>query len=197
LPRQNSLLNNIPSSTGYQTPGYDVNIRLLDTQNLIAPPTSQVSKIVGEPYIQNIGDAANGFVMMEPFNVAENRIPSTAEVRETTGRESRFIYPPMINFRIGDLYVDQPAILSSVSMTIPEDANWESFRGESYKYLYGINKNINIPDTKVRQLPTQVDITVSVKVLEKKQSITNGGHYGLTNYNNDGTIAERWVLDTL
>jgi len=46
-----------------------------------------------------------------------------------TGREGKFIYPPMTTFRLGDMYVDQPCILSSVGVNISDDANWESLRG--------------------------------------------------------------------
>lgn len=41
----------------------------------------------------------------------------------------------MITFRLGDLFYDQPAVMQSVSVTIPDDTNWESLRAEDYSYI--------------------------------------------------------------
>lgn len=102
---------------------------------------------------------------------------NTGEQTDTTGRESGFIYPPMIEFRIGDLYVDQPAILRSVSITVPDDAQWETLRGNEYSYLYGVNKLLK-KSALSRQLPTIVDISVQLSLLEKEKSITSANHFG-------------------
>jgi hypothetical protein len=113
-------------------------------------------------------------------------IPET----ETNGRESRFIYPPMITFRIGDMYVDQPAVISSVNITIPDDANWESFRGDSYKYLHGVNKTVTLDGVKSRQLPLQADVSVALRLFEKKQALVSNPHYGME----DTGTGEWWQL---
>lgn len=97
-----------------------------------------------------------------------------------------FIYPPMITFRIGDLFIDQPAVLNNVSVTIPQESNWESVRGDFYEYLHGAisiaSNSYQIKSfsraAKSRQLPVMADISVSMKLLEKERSITNGAHYG-------------------
>lgn len=99
---------------------------------------------------------------------------------DTTGLESSFIYPPMIEFRIGDLYVDQPGVLNSVSVTVPDDAHWEMLRSDDYKYVFGINGISNVVelDAKSRQLPTIVDISVNVRMLEKEQPQTGKYNFG-------------------
>lgn len=103
---------------------------------------------------------------------------------DTTGLESEFIYPPMIEFRIGDLYVDQPAIIRSLSISVPEDAHWETLRSDTYKYIYGVNKALT-KESKSRQLPTIVDITVQLTLMEKEKSITKAYHFGpRTGWNN-------------
>lgn len=99
-------------------------------------------------------------------------------VISNTGKESRFIYPPMITFRVGDLFIDQPAVLNNVNVSIPQDTNWESIRKDSYEYLYSISKDPIKKDAKSRQLPLAADISVSLKLMEKEQAITNGAHYG-------------------
>lgn len=99
------------------------------------------------------------------------------EETDTTGLESQFIYPPMINFRIGDLYVDQPAVLSSVNVTIPDDATWETLRKDDYEYYYGIDKVIK-ERARSRQLPNIIDVSVSMRLLEKQIAVTTANHFG-------------------
>jgi hypothetical protein len=98
---------------------------------------------------------------------------------ETTGDESEFIYPPMITFRIGDLYVDQPAVLNSVTVTIPDEASWEIIRGDEYSYIYGTPETKVISkDVKTRQLPNMVEIAISLRMLEKEKSLTSNYRFG-------------------
>ena len=83
----------------------------------------------------------------------------------------------MVTFRIGDVFVDQPAVISSVSITIPDDTNWETLRSGN-----------NGTGTKSRQLPLKVDVSVSLKLLEKRQSLGSDAHYGKINGK------EHWAL---
>lgn len=95
----------------------------------------------------------------------------------TTGRESSFIYPPMIKFRLGDLYVDQPAVLNTVSVSVPDDAVWETIRSDNYQYIASPT-NIKKPGGKSRQLPLNVNIQVNLKIMEKQKSIVSDPHFG-------------------
>jgi len=97
---------------------------------------------------------------------------------DSTGLESGFIYPPMIEFRIGDLYVDQPAVLSSVGVTIPDDAHWEMLRADEYQYNYGGRDKIIKTAAKSRQLPNIIDVSVQLRMLEKSRSLTSNYHFG-------------------
>jgi hypothetical protein len=111
-----------------------------------------------------------------------------------SGKESRFIYPPMITFRLGDLFYDQPAVMQSVSVTIPDDTNWESLRSDDYSYMFGPNKSINLKNVKSRQLPMKVDVSVQLKLMEKRQALGSDAHYGNASYSTDGKETERWLL---
>lgn len=105
------------------------------------------------------------------------------------GRQSSFIYPPMIKFRIGDMFVDQPAILYSVTMNVPDDTNWESLRSDSYTYKSDPDKSVPLgysQGAKTRQLPLKVDISVNLKLLESQKSLVSDDHYG---YNGPASIA--------
>jgi hypothetical protein len=104
----------------------------------------------------------------------------------TTGAESGFIVPPMIRFRIGDLYDDQPAILRNVAISIPDDATWETLRDDTYKYFFGTNKTKELTiDATSKQLPNIIDVTVQLALIERKQSITNENHFGPKERDND------------
>lgn len=120
--------------------------------------------------------------LTRPSKYTGKAVVTNTELDATTvsGKESSFIYPPMITFRIGDLYVDQPAVLSSVSITIPEDTNWESLRSDDYFYYASATNKIKYQKSgvKSRQLPLKVDVSVSLKLLEKKQSLGSDYHFG-------------------
>lgn len=103
-----------------------------------------------------------------------------AKYTDGSGVMSGFIYPPLIKIRIGDLYVDQPGVISSFGLTVPDDSPWETTRiGEKgdkdsgiYKYLVGTHQEIAIGNIKSRQLPLKVDISISMRLLEKELSQT-------------------------
>jgi hypothetical protein len=88
----------------------------------------------------------------------------------------------MVTLRLGDLFYDQPCVISSVGINIPDDTNWESLRSEDYYYDSSPTNRIKIDGTKSRQLPMKVDVQVQLKMLEKRQALGSDGHYG----NSDG-----------
>ena len=111
-----------------------------------------------------------------------------------TGREGKFIYPPMTTFRLGDMYVDQPCIISSVGVNISDDANWETLRADKYNYHASSTKEISFDDTKARQLPLQVEVSVTLKILEKALSLGSNAHFGKTTYDTNGKETGKWIL---
>jgi hypothetical protein len=100
----------------------------------------------------------------------------------------------MVTLTMGDLYRDQPAVLTSVGMSIPDDSQWETFRGNGEQYNEYIGKIYYGRETKSRQLPTKVDINVGMNLMEKtrfdtdengslvdmSRSSTNADHYNIT-----------------
>lgn len=101
---------------------------------------------------------------------------------------SRFIIPPMIEFTIGNLYADQPGLITSIGFSVPDDSAWETLN-ETYAnkndwtYLnnvikWGGSKN------KFAQLPRTVDFSVSINLLEKEKPIVGGAQFGSA-YHND------------
>lgn len=100
-----------------------------------------------------------------------------------SNKESKFIYPPMITLRLGDIFYDQPCVISSVGINVPDDTNWESLRSDEYYYDSSPTNRIKIDGAKSRQLPMKVDVSVQLKLMEKRQALGSDGHYG----NSDGT----------
>ena len=51
--------------------------------------------------------------------------PANYTSNGSTNNFSRFIIPPIIKFTIGDMYKNQPGIITSIGLTIPDDAAWK------------------------------------------------------------------------
>jgi hypothetical protein len=96
-----------------------------------------------------------------------------------------FIIPPMLKFNLGDLYKNQPMVLTNVGVTIPTEAGWETtserqsraYTKYDYEFLNeaiqrGIPKGNDTIDTNnrvyVAQLPTTATISISMKFLNKR-----------------------------
>ena len=90
----------------------------------------------------------------------------------------QFIYPPMIKFRIGDLYIDQPAIIRSYGLVIPEEALWET-NAANTDYAYLVEKGIPKITSKspTAQVPMQANIIITLALLEKERSETQKLRY--------------------
>lgn len=140
---------------------------------------------------------ANSAAELIPMWIRINHLAGLARPpRYTAGTDttsySQFMQPPLVTFRVGDMYTDQPAVFRSISVTVPDDATWESHRGE-YEYgtgnvkisskadalLDGINGGKIIQKSRLQsnsivtgQLPTRVDIGISMALLEKERSQT-------------------------
>jgi hypothetical protein len=97
-----------------------------------------------------------------------------------------FIVPPMTTLTVGDMYKEQPFILKSVTINIPEDALWETTSeavDDSLDWSYLNDKIKFIGSGKLgmfAQFPRECDITISGDVLEKEQPRTGKSNFGGT-----------------
>ncbi len=121
---------------------------------------------------------------------------------------SRFIIPPLLQITIGDLYHDQPGLITSIGMSIPDDASWETLNetgvnnfdtNQDWNYLNG---NIVLKNSlgKYGQFPRTVDLTLSMNLLEKEKSIMGGAQFGssyrdsnYTNISSSGKFSEKLI----
>lgn len=112
---------------------------------------------------------------------------------DLAGQDSKmnsFIIPPFVKFRLGDIYRNQPVIITTVGTQIPPEASWELIsndRGEdrTYEYLNGTIKRNNV---KSAQYPTMVNINVGMTLLEKRAPQTIARHFGDSNVERDNGL---------
>ena len=91
----------------------------------------------------------------------------------------RFMVPPMFMLTMGDLYRDQPILIQSVTMTIPDDAAWETLNeansGNTWNYM--ANK-IQSSGHLFGQVPREIELGVSAYLLEKERAVVGGANFG-------------------
>ena len=117
--------------------------------------------------------------LIKPSNYTSDTVSSNStQGTSTTNISNRFMIPPMIYLNIGDMYRDQPVILTSIGISIPDDASWETLNennSEAWSYL---SDYLKAPGMKYGQLPRTIDINVSMNLLEKEQPIVGGANFG-------------------
>jgi hypothetical protein len=98
---------------------------------------------------------------------------------------NRFMVPPMVKITIGDLYKEQPIILNTVSIEIPEDAIWETMNEDntdkgqwSYLVDYLTSKKILSDGKQYGQFPRSATITIACALLEKERAIVGAANFG-------------------
>jgi len=104
--------------------------------------------------------------------------PSNYTTSTFAGAMNRFMVPPMVMLTLGDLYKDQPILIQSVGIAIPDDATWETqneFNAEEWHYLAD---HIKAPNLVYGQLPRELDIALSLILLEKERAVTGGANFG-------------------
>jgi hypothetical protein len=106
---------------------------------------------------------------------------------------SDFIVPPFVKITIGDLCKNQPVVLTSVGVSIPEEASWElTSDAASYSFLSGLITR----SATVAQVPMLCEINVNASLLEKTApaagvnqfgDVITGGSFSSGLSNNNGT----------
>lgn len=114
----------------------------------------------------------------------------SGDISGQSSKLNSFIIPPFVKLRLGDIYRNQPVIITTIGTTIPAEASWElvsNDRGEdrSYEYLNGTIKRNNV---KSAQYPTMVNINVGMTMLEKRAPQTIARHFGDSNVERDNGL---------
>lgn len=97
----------------------------------------------------------------------------------------RFVVPPMFFLTVGDMYKDQPVLIQSITVTIPDDAAWETLNEDnsgdwSYlvNYIKAVNSYGSLAKVPFAQVPREVDLGFSLILLEKERAIIGGANFG-------------------
>ena len=99
---------------------------------------------------------------------------------------SKFIIPPLVKFTIGDIYKNQPGVIKSIGMNIPDNCVWETLsekyaqtENNNWNYLNGkIQWNWNDSKGKYAQFPRECELNLSMDLLEKERPVVGGNNFG-------------------
>ena len=92
-----------------------------------------------------------------------------------------FIVPPLVMITIGDIYNNQPIVINSINMTIPDNATWETVSDstDTYEYLNGrLRSNV---DMTLAQFPREAEISIDANILEKETPKVGRNNFGDVN----------------
>lgn len=104
---------------------------------------------------------------------------TTSAMDEANIPTNMFVIPPFVKFNLGDMYKDQPCVLTSVALTIPQEASWELTADKRSKNKYDFLNKTVVKDKKlVGQYPDMASVSISFKLLEKRLPKTNNRHFG-------------------
>jgi len=95
---------------------------------------------------------------------------------------SRFIIPPLVKFTIGDMYKNQPGVIKSIGLNIPDNCVWETVSEETsakFDWSY-LNGRIQWQDSigKVAQFPRECELNINMDLLEKERPVVGGTNFG-------------------
>jgi len=95
---------------------------------------------------------------------------------------SRFMIPPLVRFTIGDIYKNQPGVIKSIGLNIPDNCVWETVSEETsatFDWTY-LNGRIQWADSigKVAQFPRECELNLSMDLLEKERPVVGGTNFG-------------------
>lgn len=92
---------------------------------------------------------------------------------------TRYIVPPMVLLTIGDMYKQQPIVIASAGIIVPDTALWETLNEENSSEWSYLIDYIKAPSVKKRygQLPKTVDISITANLLEKERPIVGMAHF--------------------
>lgn len=95
---------------------------------------------------------------------------------------SKFIIPPLVKFTVGDIYKNQPGVIKSISVNIPDNCVWETLSEEyaeknDWSYLNGV---IELKDSKgiYAQFPRECELNLTMDLLEKERPVVGGNNFG-------------------
>jgi hypothetical protein len=125
-----------------------------------------------------------GLVKPSKYTESNYDVEKNTDKSKNIMQNSSFIVPPLVAVTIGDLYKEQPFILKTVGIQIPEGALWETVSenrsgDKDWNYL---NSKIVYPDSntlgKFAQFPRECEISINGSLLEKERPMVGRNNFG-------------------
>jgi hypothetical protein len=95
---------------------------------------------------------------------------------KSTQYVSHFVIPPMVKMTIGDFYKNQPIVIDSIQITIPDDAQWETISEGKREWTYG--PLVYSAPGRTAQFPRVCELQVQCKLLEKERPQSGHNNWG-------------------
>jgi hypothetical protein len=110
---------------------------------------------------------------------------------------SKFVIPPLMAVTIGDFYKEQPIIIQTIAITIPDDALWETLSEKYAKnnnWTYLQDRIIwNDSHNRYAQFPRECEIQITSNVLE--QSFPQIGKHNFGGFNSPvGSFSKQLIV---
>lgn len=124
--------------------------------NETVSPSWGTNKMVGNPfpyYTYNQIERSTSFILKifcnSPTELAINweKIESLTKMAYPKINKNNLVNPPIIQFRLGDIYFDKTGFIESLTYTIPDDSTWET------------NGSLGF-------LPKYIEVSVTIKFIE-------------------------------
>ncbi len=113
-------------------------------------------------------------------------------------QNSNFIIPPFLKLNLGDMYKEQPVVMTSVALTIPPEASWEltsdvENMDNNYEYLNGTFTTEKDQNILVGHYPNMAQLSISFNFLEKRLPKTTNRHFG--HYKSEDEPLNEYIFD--
>lgn len=126
-------------------------------------PSWNTNKMLGNPfpfYTYSQIERSTAFQLkIATFNETElklnwERIEQLTKMTYPNINKSKLVNPPIIDFRLGDIYYNKIGFIENLTYTIPDNSVWETRDGHSY-------------------LPKFIEVSVSIKFIEDTSVLSN------------------------
>lgn len=126
-------------------------------------PSWNSSKFVGNPFNFYTYDGVERNVTFTlslycsspvELNVNWSKITELTKMAYPSINKNRLVNPPIIDFRLGDIYVGKIGFIESLSYTMPDVGNWET-------------------DPKIGYLPKYIEASITIKFIENEATLNS------------------------
>ena len=126
-------------------------------------PSWNSSKFVGNPFNFYTYDGVERNVTFTlslycsspvELNVNWSKITELTKMAYPSINKERLVNPPIIDFRLGDIYVGKIGFIESLSYTMPDVGNWET-------------------DSKIGYLPKYIEASITIKFIENEATLNS------------------------